>query len=138
MVPISPVLSPPPPPPKLPVALVGLSVLVGLEVDLVSLLVSIALDVVVEGGTFEVELNPPTLEEEDVDLERHQLARCTSNSEQEKLRSYTIRMPMAQEPGIPATMRTASDLVTMDVTYTVVGCAVIGAWVAARYPRLVQ
>lgn len=71
MVPISPVLSPPPPPPKLPVALVGLSVLVGLEVDLMSLFVSIALDVVVKGGTFEVELNPPTLEREDIDPERH-------------------------------------------------------------------
>jgi hypothetical protein len=78
IVPISPGLSPPPPPPKLPGALVGLSVLVGLEVDFVSLFVSIVLDVVVVGGTFEVELNPPILEEEDIDLERHQLARCTS------------------------------------------------------------
>jgi len=65
------------------------------------------------------------------------VSRCIADTYQEKQRDYTTRMPMAQERGLPAAVCTASE-VTVVVTYTVVGYAVIGGCVGAKKLKLVQ
>jgi hypothetical protein len=59
------------------------------------------------------------------------VSRCIAEADEEKQRDYTTRVPMVQERGLTAAVRTASE-VTVIVTYTVVGCAVIGGCVGAK------